>query len=123
MTPNINATGNLGDNVITGNTGTNTLTGAGGNDIFVFGKSFGTDTITDFSTGTAASHDTIDLSALGLTLTGNTAAQQFNAFLAAYVSEVGSGASAHAQIKIGTDTIDLNGVHKTGLIADDFRFH
>lgn len=121
-TADLSATGNTGNNVITGNDGANSLTGAGGNDIFVFGPHFGKDTVADFSTGTVTNHDTIDLSGVGLSLTG-TADQQFAAFLAANVSEVGSGAGAHAQIKIGTDTIDLTGVHKAALIADDFRFH
>ncbi len=122
-TADINATGNTGNNVITGNTGANSMTGGTGGDIFVFGQHFGKDTVTDFTAGAAANHDTIDLSALTLGLTGTTALQQFASFLSTYVSEVGAGATAHAQVKIGTDTIDLTGVHKTGLLVDDFRFH
>jgi Ca2+-binding RTX toxin-like protein len=119
---NIDGTGTAGNNTISGNTGANILTGAGGNDTFVFGPQFGKDTVTDFSTGTLVNHDTIDLSALGLTFTG-TAAQQFAAFLSANVTDVGTGGGKHAQIHVGTDTIDLTGVLKAGLIADDFRFH
>ena len=68
-TPNLNGTGNNGDNILTGNDGDNSLTGGKGHDTlsgglgadsFVFGLSSGADTITDFS---ASQGDTIDVSA------------------------------------------------------------
>jgi Ca2+-binding RTX toxin-like protein len=64
---NINGTGNSLNNVITGNEGSNILTagsgigtltgGAGGNDTFVFGPSFGKDSITDFHLGDTIQFD------------------------------------------------------------------
>jgi VCBS repeat-containing protein len=131
----INGTGNALVNVITGNTGDNRLTGGAGGDTFVFGtaasKTFGHDTITDFQAGAAAGHDTIDLIALNLNLAGTNAAQWFNSFINApatanvNVTNVGPNAHVtgqHAQIHIGTETIDLN-VLKNALTVDDFKFH
>jgi serralysin len=55
-------TGNILNNVLDGRGGNDTLTGAGGHDTFVYGVSYGADTVMDFVTGGTES-DRIDLTA------------------------------------------------------------
>jgi serralysin len=55
-------TGNAIANRLDGRAGNDTLTGNGGADTFVYGQSYGQDTVTDFATA-GAGHDIIDLSA------------------------------------------------------------
>lgn len=50
--------GGTGNDIISGGLGNDTLSGNGGRDVFIFNNSFGTDTITNFST----SSDSIDFS-------------------------------------------------------------
>jgi Ca2+-binding RTX toxin-like protein len=72
----INATGNWQSNIITGNDAANVITGGLGNDIltggggadtFVFNAGDGSDIITDFSPGSGAGHDVIQLNGFAFT--------------------------------------------------------
>ena len=124
----INGTGNTLDNILIGNSAANTLnggagndflTGAAGNDIltggigndtFVFTAGFGKDTITDFTAGLGVT----DVLQLHLGTAFDTYAE-----IMAAATQVG----INTLITIGTnDTITLNNVLKTGLVADDFSF-
>src|SRR5262245_15124455 len=59
---NDTVTGNILNNVLDGRGGNDTLTGAGGHDTFVYGVSYGADTVMDFVIGGAES-DRVDLTA------------------------------------------------------------
>ena len=72
----INGTGNIQSNVITGNSAANVITGGFGNDIlaggdgadtFVFNSGDGSDIITDFSPGSGAGHDVVQLNGVAFT--------------------------------------------------------
>ena len=53
--------GGTGNDTITGGAGNDILTGGIGTDTFNFSAAFGIDTITDFTVGAAATHDTLHL--------------------------------------------------------------
>jgi Ca2+-binding RTX toxin-like protein len=53
--------GGAGDDTLNGGAGNDTLTGDAGKDTFVFNADFGNDTVTDFDTGTATDHDTLNV--------------------------------------------------------------
>lgn len=59
--------GNSASNVITGGLGNDTLTGGGGMDTFVFNSGDGSDIITDFSPGSGAAHDVVQLNGFAFT--------------------------------------------------------
>jgi Ca2+-binding RTX toxin-like protein len=96
--------GNNGDDRIVGGTGNDTMTGGTGNDTFVFGPSFGQDTVTDLGTGDHIEFDTA--------VFANFAAVQ------AAMNQVG----ADTVISLGTDTITLQNVNANSLQASDFLF-
>jgi Ca2+-binding RTX toxin-like protein len=124
----INGTGNSGSNIITGNAAANTLSGGAGNDqltgaagndslsgglgndTFNFAPGFGKDTVTDFSAGIGVT----DV----LRLTLGTAFDSY-----AEVMAVATQVGANTVINISAnDSITLNGILKTALVADDFLF-
>ncbi len=98
-----------GNDTITGGQGNDLLTGAGGNDTFVFGPSFGSDRITDFSAG-AGVGDVIEIDA--------TLFADFAAILAGS-SQVGSDTVITFD---ASNKITLQNVVMSNLVADDFRF-
>jgi Ca2+-binding RTX toxin-like protein len=104
--------GGAGNDRLIGGPGNDLMMGGSGNDTFVFQPGFGNDVITDFTPGTLANHDTIELHSVpGL----NNFAQ-----VKAYATVV----SGHVVISdtIG-DTITLNNVHRVGqLHGYDFHF-
>ena len=55
-----------GNDTLVGGAGNDLLSGGLGDDTFVFTFKFGADRVTDFTTGTATIHDTLDLSGFGL---------------------------------------------------------
>lgn len=72
----INATGNIQSNIIIGNSAANVITGGLGNDIltggggadtFVVNSGDGSDIITDFSPGSGAGHDVVQLNGFAFT--------------------------------------------------------
>ncbi|MGV7215573.1 Ig-like domain-containing protein [Bradyrhizobium sp. UFLA05-112] len=72
----INATGNIESNIIIGNSAANVITGGLGNDIltggggadtFVINSGDGSDIITDFSPGSGAGHDVVQLNGFAFT--------------------------------------------------------
>jgi hypothetical protein len=77
-----------------------------GNDVFQFKTGFGQQTILNFHTGTAATHDTLDLHGLGF----------------ASVQDVlnHTDLGANAVIHSGTDMITLTGITKAQLQTFDF---
>lgn len=102
-----------GNDRITGGAGNDTMSGGAGNDTFVFVHSgFGNDVITDFTTGTHANHDTIELHSVpGLS--------NFT-LLKSLATVVNNHVVIH---DAGTDTITLNSVHAVSqLHAYDFSF-
>jgi Ca2+-binding RTX toxin-like protein len=104
--------GMAGNDQLIGGPGNDWLTGGPGNDRFVFWSGFNNDVIVDFTLGTLASHDTIELHSIpGL--------HNFSQVMA-HATVI----SSHVVISdtIG-DTITLNSVHKVGqLHAYDFHF-
>ena len=100
----------LANDIITGGTGNDTMTGKGANDTFVFAPSFGKDTITDFSAGTAVG----DVMRLSLGTSFDTYAE----VMAAAV-QVGSNTVINIT---ANDPITLTGITKTTLVANDFEF-
>ncbi|WGR78361.1 MULTISPECIES: Ig-like domain-containing protein [unclassified Bradyrhizobium] len=62
-----NIIGNSAANVITGGLGNDILTGAGGADSFVINSGDGSDIITDFSPGSGAGHDVVQLNGFAFT--------------------------------------------------------
>jgi trimeric autotransporter adhesin len=124
----ITGTGNTQDNIILGNSaintlnggsGNDTLTGLGGNDTltgglnndtFVFATGFGADIITDFTAGVGIA-DVMKLS-LGTS---------FDTFAEVLAASTQVGANTLITFGAG-DTVTLNGVLKTALVADDFLF-
>jgi Ca2+-binding RTX toxin-like protein len=101
-------TGGVGLDRLDGGAGRDTLTGNADSDIFVFGRSYGRDTVTDFQNGT----DRIDLSSTGLTFS-NLVLQQ---------------AGTTVIVQLGTSTVDqltLRGATPVTLAqidASDFLF-
>jgi Ca2+-binding RTX toxin-like protein len=106
-----------GNDRIIGGAGNDTMSGGAGNDTFVFVHSgFGNDVITDFTTGTLANHDTIELHSVpGLS--------NF-AMVKALATVVNIGGVNHVVIHdAGVDTIQLNSVHAVSqLHSYDFHF-
>jgi Ca2+-binding RTX toxin-like protein len=104
--------GGAGNDSLIGGTGNDFLTGGPGNDTFVFQPGFGNDVITDFSPGTLANHDTIELHSVpGM--------HNFTQVVA-HAAVVGG----HVVISdtLG-DTFALSSVHKVGqLHSYDFHF-
>jgi Ca2+-binding RTX toxin-like protein len=104
--------GGPGNDTLDGGPGNDWMSGGPGKDTFVFRTGFGDDVITDFTPGTLANHDTLELHSVpGL--------HNF-AQVKAHTAVV----SGHVVISdtIG-DTITLNNVHKVGqLHGYDFHF-
>jgi Ca2+-binding RTX toxin-like protein len=99
-----------GNDLIMGGLGNDTMSGKGSNDTFVFAPGFGKDVITDFAAGAAVDD------VLRLTLGTN-----FDTF--AEVMAVALQVGVNTVINItANDTITLNGVTKTNLVANDFEF-
>jgi spore coat protein A, manganese oxidase len=102
--------GGAGNDKLIGGAGNDSLTGGTGNDTFVFANGFGNDRITDFTTGTALAHDTIDLRGLG-----------FASFTEVQL-HITNDALGYAVIHTGIDDITLSGVAKAQLQVWDVVF-
>jgi Ca2+-binding RTX toxin-like protein len=99
-----------GNDTLSGGSGNDNLTGGAGNDAFDYGVGFGKDIITDFQSGAAVS----DYLQLHISTTFDTFAEVY-----AVATQVG----ANTVITItANDTITLNNVLKTSLVANDFWF-
>jgi Ca2+-binding RTX toxin-like protein len=99
-----------GNDILDGRGGNDTLTGGGGADTFVFNTGFGNDVITDFTAGNAGGHDFIDFS---------TSVFADYAAVTAAMTQVG----ANVVIAAGADTVTVNNVNTSNLVASDFLFH
>ncbi len=111
----VTLTGTSGKDVIFATGNTDTLTGAGGADQFVFNKTTGAHTITDFSTV----NDHIDLTALSSIVTTAT----LNTWLASNVAASTTN-PADTVISLGsTETITLHNVLASSVHASDFIVH
>ena len=115
-----NATGNALANTITGGTGidringgggNDTLSGNGGNDFFIFGASFGQDTITDFDSNAAGGQDLINLAGRGIT------AGNFNS----NITLTTSGSSTIVNLATG-EKITLLNTAVNSITSADFQF-
>ena len=104
-------TGDANANTLTGGAGNDTLTGGAGIDTFVYTSAFGFDTITDFTAGAGTTHDTLQLS-LGA---------QFSSLAQVIAAATQVGANTVITVD-ATDTITLNNVNKTALVASNFVF-
>ena len=104
-------TGDANANALTGGAGNDTLTGGAGIDTFVYQPAFGFDTITDFTAGAGTTHDVLQLS-LGA---------QFSSLAQVIAAATQVGANAVITID-ANDTITLNNVNKTALVASNFVF-
>jgi Ca2+-binding RTX toxin-like protein len=104
--------GMAGNDRLIGAPGNDVLIGGRGNDTFVFQAGFNNDVITDFTPGTRASHDTIELHSV----------PDLNNF--AQVKAHATVVSGHVVISdTFGDTITLNSVHTVGhLHGYDFHF-
>ena len=91
-----------------GKGGNDTLTGGSGTDRFVFGPNFGTDVITDFTTGSSGA-DVIEFSSLAFASFAD---------VQAAMTQVG----AATVITYGANTITLDNVAPYAFGADHFRF-
>jgi Ca2+-binding RTX toxin-like protein len=102
--------GTAGANTLTGSGGTNLLIGGAGADTFVFAAGFGNEIIADFAVAGTA-HDFINFQ-------GNAVLNSF-ANVLANATQVGT-----ATVIAGGagDTLTLNNVTRTALVAADFRF-
>ena len=98
--------GSQGKDQLDGGTGDDDMTGGQHEDVFIFGNGFGSDTINDFSTV----DDRIDLS-------GNSS---LNSFAQVQASSFEFG--GNTVIADGANSIQLLGVSKSDLTADDFIF-
>jgi Ca2+-binding RTX toxin-like protein len=104
--------GMTGNDRLNGGSGNDIMSGGPGNDTFVFRPGFNNDLITDFTPGTLASHDTLELHSIpGL--------HTFNQ-VKAHAMVVGG----HVVISdIGGDSITFSSLHKVGqLHSYDFHF-
>ncbi|MFC5707488.1 type I secretion C-terminal target domain-containing protein, partial [Aeromonas eucrenophila] len=111
--------GGGGDDLLIGGTGSDTMTGGVGKDTFKWmaGDAGGTDTITDFTTGTGANSDVLDLSSM---LTGEHAT---GASLDSYLNFAYDSVSNKSILTVDLDgvsggtthTINFNGVNLTTL--------
>ena len=107
--------GTSGKDVILATGNNDALMGGGGADQFVFNKTTGAHTITDFST----INDHIDLTALSSIVTAAT----LNAWLASNVAPSATN-PADTVISLGsTETITLHNVLATSIHASDFIVH
>src|SRR5262245_15029936 len=104
-------TGNTLNNVLDGRGGNDTLIGAGGHDTFVYGVSYGADTVMDFVTGGPES-DLIDLTAFQSIVS---LAQLFG-----FATE--SGFDTILTFSSG-NTLTLHDVTLNSLVAGDFLFY
>jgi hypothetical protein len=111
----VTLTGTSGKDVIFATGNNDTLTGGGGADQFVFNKTTGAHTITDFST----INDHIDLTGLSSIVTGAT----LNTWLAGNVAASTTNA-ADTVISLGSsETITLHNVLAANITASDFIVH
>ena len=106
---NDNLFGGTGNDYIDGGQGDDTLTGNSGGDAFVFGASFGHDTVTDF-TAAGAGHDVILVQS-----------SMFADFAAVQSHMIQSGSDVVISDGLG-DTITLSNLLTTDLTAGDFTF-
>ena len=104
-------TGNGAANRLEGGLGNDTLIGGAGNDVFRFGLGFGKDVISDFTAGTGVA-DVIEFAGLGASF------DSFSEVMAA-ATQVGSNTVIAFDV---SNTITLNNVTRSLLVADDFRF-
>jgi Ca2+-binding RTX toxin-like protein len=101
--------GGAGDDTLSGGGGADVLTGGAGNDTFVFGPGSGTDVVTDFVAGPGVV-DRVNLAAFhGIRSLSDALS---------FATQVG----ADTVFNFGTDTLTLQNVAKTSLVADDFAF-
>jgi hypothetical protein len=107
--------GTSGKDVIFATGNNDTLTGGGSADQFVFNKTTGTHTITDFST----IDDHIDLTALSSIVTAAT----LNAWLASNVATSTTNPADTVISLGGSETITLHNVLATNVHANDFLVH
>jgi hypothetical protein len=111
----VTLTGTSGKDVIFATGNNDTLTGGGGADQFVFNKTTGAHTITDFSTV----NDHIDVTALSSIV--NTAT--LNTWLASNVHASGTNAADTVISLGGSETITLHNVLAANVTASDFIVH
>ena len=101
--------GGAGDDTLSGGSGADVLTGGAGNDTFVYGPGSGADVITDFAAGPGIG-DRIDLAAFhGIRNLSDALS---------FATQVG----ADTVFNFGGNTLTLQNVTKTSLVADDFSF-
>jgi Ca2+-binding RTX toxin-like protein len=98
--------GGTGNDFLIAGAGNDRLTGGGGNDTFVFRPGFGQATVTDFITGNAINHDTLDLRGLGFASINDVLSH----------TDTGANAVVHA----GASQITLFGVTEAQLAAHQF---
>ncbi len=103
--------GAAGNDVLIGDGGDDSLTGGTGNDAFVFAPGFGRDVITDFAGGVGVG-DVIEFSGLG---------PAFDTFAELMAVATQSGANTVISID-ANNTLTLQNVARTALVADDFWF-
>ncbi len=103
--------GGLGNDTLNGGAGNDTLVGGAGNDVFRFGLGFGKDVISDFAAGAGVA-DVIEFAGFGASF------DSFTEVMAA-ATQVGSNTVIAFDI---SNTITLNNVSRSLLVADDFRF-
>jgi len=102
-------TGNSAANVITGGLGNDILTGGGGADTFVFNSGDGSDIITDFSPGSGAEHDVVQLNGFAFTSFAD---------VQAAMTQVGSD----VYLKLTSqDTLVLRNTTISAFTSDDFQ--
>jgi serralysin len=97
-----------GNDVLSGGTGNDVLRGGAGEDTFVFATGFGTDRVTDFTSGS----DLIDLRGLA-------AVTSFADLMTDHARQVGSDVWIDAG---AGDVLVLRNLTVTGLVVDDFLF-
>lgn len=102
--------GGAGADGLTGGTGHDTLSGGSGGDTFYFDSGFGRDVVMDFN---AAEGDTLAIKA-GINGLSISRPEDLAAFV-----RVEGGATV---IKLGNDTITLNGISRADLVANIDRY-
>src|SRR5262249_38758267 len=101
--------GGAGDDTLSGGGGADSLTGGTGNDTFVVAPGSGTDVVTDFLAGPGLV-DRVNLAAFhGIRNLSDALS---------FATQVG----ADTVFTFGTDTLTLQNVTKSSLVADDFVF-
>jgi Ca2+-binding RTX toxin-like protein len=103
--------GGVGDDALSGASGDDTLSGGAGNDSLVFASGFGKDIVSDFAAGTGVG-DVIEFQGLGTA---------FDTFAEILAVSAQIGANTVITIDVA-NTITLQNVARTTLVADDFRF-